>query len=80
MISVMRKRVLQRIIKEAGGQKELAAKVGVSKQTVSWWVQNGVPAKRVGKVIAVARFLGLEVHKHQLRPDYWEPPASGVQA
>lgn len=47
---------------------EIAEGVGVTTASVCQWSQ--VPAERVP---AVARVLG--VHKHQLRPDLFDPPA-----
>jgi DNA-binding transcriptional regulator YdaS (Cro superfamily) len=60
-------RVMERIIKAAGGQSELARRLDIRQQSVYQWVVRGrVPAERV---LDVERITG--VPRHQIRPDLY---------
>lgn len=60
-------RTLKQIVKEAGGQSEIARQLGLRQQSISEWVErNRVPAERV---IEVERITG--VPRHELRPDIY---------
>lgn len=65
----MRKKVLQQIIDRVGGQQVLANECGVSQQTVSWWLANGVPAKWVRPVLKIDTKYGGTTRPEKLRPD-----------
>jgi DNA-binding transcriptional regulator YdaS (Cro superfamily) len=60
-------RIMQRIIKAAGGQSELARRLDIRQQSVYEWVRRDrVPAERV---LEVERVTG--VPRHQIRPDLY---------
>jgi DNA-binding transcriptional regulator YdaS (Cro superfamily) len=67
----MAQTVLQKAVAIAGSQAKLAEAVGVTQQTVSYWVANNqVGAKHV---LAVSRLTGLA--PHDLNPEVFEAPA-----
>ena len=58
---------MDRIIKEAGGQSELARRLKIRQQSVQEWVTRGrVPAERV---LEIERVTGIS--RHQIRPDIY---------
>jgi DNA-binding transcriptional regulator YdaS (Cro superfamily) len=60
-------RIMERIIKAAGGQSELARQLDIRQQSVYEWVLRGrVPAERV---LEVERITG--VSRHEIRPDLY---------
>ncbi len=63
-----RDEALERAIKAAGSQTELAARVGVKLGSLNNW--RRVPVRRV---LAVEHASG--VPRHELRPDIYPPPA-----
>lgn len=63
----MSKRAIKRAIRIAGGERQLAEKIGSSPQLVRYWhtfSKKGVAANMVLKVEAVTG-----VSRHDLRPD-----------
>lgn len=55
-------------LREVGNLTRLAKRLNVSRQRLTYWVENRIPAEHVGRV---AKILG--VKKHLLRPDIWGP-------
>ena len=47
----------------------LAEQIGVSRQAVEKWEQNGVPADRA---LDIERVVGGAVKRHELRPELYE--------
>lgn len=65
--TLARMKIMDRIIKAAGGQSELARRLDIRQQSVYYWIQRGrVPAERV---LEVERVTG--VPRHQIRPDLY---------
>jgi DNA-binding transcriptional regulator YdaS (Cro superfamily) len=60
-----RSRVVNRVIKAAGGVNALAQGLGISPPAISFW-DRGVPVRRV---IAVERLTGIS--RYELRPDIY---------
>lgn len=58
---------LERVFRLAGGQAEVARRLGVSPQAVTKW-QRGVPAARV---LALCEIAGGQVRPWELRPDLY---------
>lgn len=71
-IKQQQKEQLQLLIEWFGGQSQLAAKAGVSKQAVHNWVARGRISAKCS--IAVEKITNGEFTKEQLRPDVlkWE--------
>ncbi len=62
---------IQKAIELAGGQTQLAQKLGVTQQLISVWAIKGrPPPQRVPQIVAA---LEGQITKHELRPDLWEP-------
>ncbi len=62
-----RKTGIQRAIKAAGGQSELARQIGVTYQAVQRWARTGhIPYKRC---MAIKKKTGIKLSV--LRPDIW---------
>ena len=62
-------RALEKAVKIAGGQSQLAKKCGVRQQTIFCWLKSGnVPAKRV---IQIETIVNRIVTRHELRPDIY---------
>lgn len=64
----MKQAALQKIIERVGGQKAVADELRVSQQTVSWWLQNGVPAKHVPALVVLDKKHGGLTKPQQLNP------------
>ena len=67
---------LQSVIHSICTQRELAARIGVQPQSITHWINSGVPAKRVLSIYQATRGA---VTPHELRPDIypdsdWLPP------
>lgn len=60
---------LKRAIEIAGSVTMLAEQIGVSRQAVEKWEQNGVPADRA---LDIERVLNGAVMRHELRPELYE--------
>ena len=60
---------LKRAIEIAGSTTMLAKQIGVSRQAVEKWEQNGVPADRA---LDIERVVGGAVKRHELRPELYE--------
>ncbi|RLD05025.1 MAG: chaperone [Chloroflexota bacterium] len=58
-----------------GGQNKLAAKLGVTKQAVSKWRRQQVPAERV---LRIEEITAGRVPRHSLRPDIYPPPSTAA--
>jgi DNA-binding transcriptional regulator YdaS (Cro superfamily) len=64
--------VLERAVVQAGGQSELARKLGVSRQAIHQWIAKGrCPAERV---LAVEMATGRRTRRWQIRPDLYPAP------
>ena len=60
---------IDRLIKAAGNQSELARRLKIRPQAVQQWVSTGcIPAERV---IACERAVNGKVTRHDLRPDIY---------
>lgn len=69
-------RVIDRIIKAAGGQSELARLLDIKQQSVHEWVTRGrVPAERV---LQIERVTG--VPRHLIRPDIYPVSDSAARS
>lgn len=64
-------RGLRKAIKAAGNSTKLARKLRVTRAAIAQW--DKVP---IGRVAAVERHTG--VPRHELRPDFYPPPAAEV--
>ncbi|MBF0035899.1 helix-turn-helix domain-containing protein [Citrobacter freundii] len=60
-------------IKSSGSAKNLAEKIGISKQAISLWHRAGIPATRVLQIFSVTG-----VTPHELRPDLYPNPSDGI--
>jgi DNA-binding transcriptional regulator YdaS (Cro superfamily) len=58
----------RKAVKAAGGHTALARTLGVSRQLVYYWAENGVPAQWCLKVEHATG-----VSRHKLRPDVYGP-------
>ena len=67
----MRKKSLQRIIDRVGGQPAVARELDVAQQTVSWWLNNHVPAKWVPALVKLDAKHGGNTRPNQIRPDIY---------
>lgn len=64
---------LRRAAERSGGVGKLADRLGIAPHTVStWFLRRAVPLE---PAVRIAR-LGLGVALHELRPDYFDPPAA----
>lgn len=62
------KKALLKAINLAGGQTALAKKLGVKQQTVYWWLNRGLPLKRV---IEIEAAVNRSVTRYELKPDFY---------
>lgn len=60
------KKAIEHAVKIAGGQQQLAEKLGVRYQAIQKWIRGSVPAERV---LAIEEATG--VSRHELRPDIY---------
>jgi DNA-binding transcriptional regulator YdaS (Cro superfamily) len=70
----MSKQAISKAIAIAGSQARLAALVGSTQQSVSWWLNSGVvPPKWV---LPIERATDNHVTRHELRPDLYPKDAA----
>ncbi|HDR2353311.1 TPA: helix-turn-helix domain-containing protein [Enterobacter roggenkampii] len=60
-------------IERSGSAKNLADKIGITKQAISLWHRMGIPATRVLQI-----FNATGVTPHELRPDLYPNPTDGL--
>ncbi|HHI2551387.1 TPA: transcriptional regulator [Klebsiella aerogenes] len=60
-------------IERSGSAKNLADKIGITKQAISLWHRMGIPAARVLQI-----FNATGVTPHELRPDLYPNPTDGM--
>lgn len=56
-------------------QETIAKKIGCRQQTISLWLNKGVPD---GKVLVFSEALGWVATPHDLRPDLYPHPCDGL--
>lgn len=64
---------LNTAIERSGSAKNLADKIGITKQAISLWHRVGIPATRVLQI-----FNATGVTPHELRPDLYPNPTDGL--
>lgn len=70
MITESEKEALLKAINITGSQAELARKLGITQQSVAFWLKNGLPIKRV---IEVERITKRKVSRYKLKPSFFCP-------
>ena len=75
-----KKTIMKRVFKVLGGQVVLAAELGVTQQTVSYWVtkKGCFPVERVLHIESLLRDAGEEIDRFDLRPDIYGPRPVGA--
>ncbi|AWK14167.1 YdaS family helix-turn-helix protein [Candidatus Fukatsuia symbiotica] len=56
-------------------QTEIASCLGYEPQTISLWLKNGVPPK---KIICLCKVLAWQVTPHELNPNVYPNPTDGL--
>jgi DNA-binding transcriptional regulator YdaS (Cro superfamily) len=70
MITQSEKEALEEAINIIGGQVALARLLGIKQQSVSQWLENGVPYRRV---VAIEKATKHKVSRYRLKPSFFEP-------
>jgi DNA-binding transcriptional regulator YdaS (Cro superfamily) len=69
-----KKSLLSCSVKRFGGQVKFGKKMSVSQQLVSYWVgKDRLPADRVIEAEAAFVSVGIDISRHDLRPDVFGP-------
>lgn len=76
-----KKSLLSDSVKRFGGQVKFGERMGVSQQLVSYWAsKDKLPADRVIEAEGVFLSSGIDVDRHDLRPDVFGPKPDCVQS
>lgn len=70
MITDPEKEALEEAINIIGGQSAVAKLFGIKQQSVSQWLENGLPYRRV---IPLEKATRKKVSRYKLKPSFFEP-------